>query len=95
MWTCSSTSQDQARPTSQYPMSWKVDEGNDQFSFEGRYQQSGPNVTITIVNHGLLPDKRVAIDFTSGDLLDGQYTVSSVPDEMFILDYVLMLISWM
>ena len=65
--------------------SMKHDEGNDQFSFEGRYQQSGPNVTITIANHGLLADKRVAIDFTSGDLLDGQYVVSSVPDENTIV----------
>ena len=56
-----------------------------QFSFEGRYQQDGPNVSITIVNHGLLPDKRVAIDFTSGDLLDGQYVINSVPDENTIV----------
>ena len=48
-------------------------------------QQSGPNVSITIVNHGLLPNKRVAIDFTSGDLLDGQYVISSVPDENTIV----------
>jgi hypothetical protein len=61
--------------------SMKHDEGNDKFSFEGRYQQSGPNVNITIVNHGLSINKKVAIDFTSGDLLDGQYTISAVPDE--------------
>jgi hypothetical protein len=65
--------------------SMKHDEGNDQFSFEGRYQQSGPNVTITIVNHGLPANKRVAIDFTSGDLIDGQYIVNSVPDENTIV----------
>ena len=65
--------------------SMKHDEGNDRFSFEGRYQQSGPNVTITITNHGLLANKRVSIDFTSGDLLDGQYVISSVPDENTII----------
>ena len=65
--------------------SMKHDEGNDRFSFEGRYLQSGPNVTITITNHGLLANKRVAIDFTSGDLLDGQYVVNSVPDENTIV----------
>ena len=65
--------------------SMKHDEGNDRFSFEGRYQQDGPNVSITIVNHGLLANKRVAIDFTSGDLLDGQYIVNSVPDENTIV----------
>tara|TARA_R100000805_G_scaffold18188_2_gene22259 strand:- start:285 stop:1088 length:804 start_codon:yes stop_codon:yes gene_type:complete len=63
----------------------KHDEGNDKFSFEGRYLQSGPNVTITITNHGLLPNKRISIDFTSGDLLDGQYVISSVPDENTIV----------
>ena len=61
--------------------SMKHDEGNDKFSFEGRYQQDGPNVNITIVNHALPINKKVAIDFTSGDLLDGQYTISAVPDE--------------
>ncbi len=65
--------------------SMQHDEGNDQFNFEGRYSQSGPNVSITIVNHGLLPNKRVSIDFTSGDLLDGQYVISSVPDENTIV----------
>ena len=33
----------------------------------------------------MLADKRVDIDFTSGDLLDGQYIVSSVPDENTIV----------
>jgi len=65
--------------------SMQHDEGNDQFNFEGRYSQSGPNVSITIVNHGLLPNKRVSINFTSGDLLDGQYVISSVPDENTIV----------
>jgi hypothetical protein len=65
--------------------SMQHDEGNDQFNFEGRYSQSGPNVSITIINHGLLPNKRVSIDFTSGDLLDGQYVISSVPDENTIV----------
>ena len=65
--------------------SMKHDEGNDKFSFEGRYLQSGPNVTITIPGHGLLANKRVNIDFTSGNLLDGQYVVSSVPDENTIV----------
>jgi len=65
--------------------SMKHDEGNDPFSFEGRYLQSGPNVSITITNHGLLPNKRVSIDFTSGNLLDGQYVISSVPDENTIV----------
>jgi len=65
--------------------SMKHDEGNDKFNFEGRYQQSGPNVNITITNHGLLVNKRVSIDFTSGDLIDGQYVISSVPDENTIV----------
>ena len=56
------------------------DEGNDSINLDATYLQTGPNVQITTVNHGLLKNKKIQIDFTSGDLLDGEYTISEVND---------------
>ena len=56
------------------------DEGNNKINIKATYSQTGPNVTIYAPNHGLLANTKVEIDFTSGDLLDGEYTITSVID---------------
>ena len=42
------------------------------------HTQSGPNITISAVDHGLEQNQRVKITFTSGSALSGDYVVSSV-----------------
>jgi len=56
------------------------DEGTEPIKIEATYTQTGPNVNILATNHGLLANTKVQIDFTSGDLLDGEYTITSVID---------------
>ena len=56
------------------------DEGNDPINIEATYTQSGPNVTINATNHGLLANTKIQVDFTSGNLLKGEYTITSVID---------------
>jgi hypothetical protein len=56
------------------------DEGTEPIRIEATYTQTGPNVNILAPDHGLLANTKVQIDFTSGDLLDGEYTITSVID---------------
>jgi len=64
------------------------DEGNEKFSLKATYTQTGTNVTVTYINHDLLANTRIKIDFTSGDLIDGEYTITSVIDaNNFVIVY--------
>ena len=56
------------------------DEGTEPINIDATYAQTGPNVNILAPDHGLLANTKVQIDFTSGDLLDGEYTITSVID---------------
>ena len=64
-----------------YASMWALihDEGGGTISINARYEQAGPNITVTAPNHGLSPNRRVQIDFTSGNAISGEYTVTSVP----------------
>lgn len=64
-----------------YAAMWSIlhDEGNDKFSITARYEQTGPTVTITTdEDHNLSSNKRVHLNFSSGNALDGDYLVSQV-----------------
>ena len=64
------------------------DEGNEPIAIAARYTQSGPNITVTATNHGLLANTKIQLDFTSGNALSGQYTITSVPDQnTFVIVY--------
>ena len=65
-----------------YAAMWSVvhDEGNNPINITAAYTQTGPNITVTASNHNLSVNTRVRLEITSGNVLDGEYTVSSVPD---------------
>jgi hypothetical protein len=66
-----------------YASMWALihDEGGGAISINARYEQSGPNITVTAPNHGLLANRRIQIDFTSGNAIEGEYTITSVPSK--------------
>jgi hypothetical protein len=74
-----------------YAALWSLvhDEGNESIDRFGIYVQSGgPNITINIENHGLSVNTRVDIEFTSGNALSGEYTITQVIDSNnFIIIY--------
>lgn len=73
-----------------YAAMWSIvhDEGNDDINIVSRYSQVGPNLTVTAPDHGLEVNTKVQLDFTSGNALDGQYTISSVTDkDNFVIIY--------
>jgi len=43
----------------------------------GNYSRTATATTVTIVNHGLKPNDKIRLDFTSGSGTDGLYTVTS------------------
>lgn len=56
------------------------DEGNTPILGEGIYSQSGPNITISVTNHGLQANGKIQVNFTSGSAISGEYSVSQVVD---------------
>jgi len=65
------------------------DDGNIAFNIAGSYQQDGSSdIIVTADNHQLNANTKVQIEFTSGNALSGQYTISSVIDaNRFIIVY--------
>jgi hypothetical protein len=57
------------------------EEGNIPFDIASSYKQTNsPNVIITAANHGLTANTKVQLTVTSGAVLSGQYTISSIID---------------
>lgn len=64
------------------------DEGNEPIAVAATYVQSGPNITITASDHGLSANTKVQLDFTSGNAISGQYTITTVIDKNnFVIVY--------
>jgi hypothetical protein len=64
------------------------DEGNQPISFNAKYVQSGPNITVNAPDHNLPVNSKIQLDFTSGSAISGQYTITSVPDkDNFVVIY--------
>lgn len=57
------------------------DEGNTPILGEGTYTQSGPNITVSVRDHGLQQNGRIQVNFTSGSAISGEYSVSQVVDK--------------
>ena len=74
-----------------YAAMWSVvhDEGNDPINLTGRYEQTGgPNITVNAENHQLGVNTRINLEFTSGNAISGEYTVSQVIDaNNFVIIY--------
>ena len=66
-----------------YASMWALihDEGGGAISINARYEQSGPNITVTAPDHGLVANRRIQLDFTSGNAIGGEYTITSVPSK--------------
>lgn len=66
-----------------YASMWALihDEGGGAISINARYEQSGPNITVTATDHGLVANRRIQLDFTSGNAIGGEYTITSVPSK--------------
>ena len=66
-----------------YAAMWSIlhDEGNDKFSISSRYEQAGPTITVSTEEpHNLEVNKRVHLNFSSGNALDGDYLVGQIVD---------------
>jgi hypothetical protein len=74
-----------------YAAMWSIvhDEGNDPINLTGFYEQAGgPNITINAENHQLGVNTRIQLEFTSGNAISGEYTVSQVIDDNnFVIIY--------
>lgn len=57
------------------------DEGNEPISIAARYTQAGATITVEAPDHGLLSNTRIQLDFSSGNAISGQYTITSVPNK--------------
>jgi hypothetical protein len=58
------------------------DEGNDILNIASSYEQTGgPNITVTAPNHGLIANRRIELEVTSGNVTSGDFIVSQVVDE--------------
>lgn len=57
------------------------DEGNQPISISSRYDQVGPTITVKAVDHNLGANTKIHLEFTSGNAVSGDYTVTSVPDK--------------
>lgn len=57
------------------------DEGNEPIAISAKYVQAGPTVTVDAPNHGLDINTKIQLDFTSGNAISGQYTITSVPNK--------------
>lgn len=64
------------------------DEGNEPISIAARYTQSGPNITVDAAKHNLQVNTKIQLDFSSGNAISGQYTITSVPNpDQFVIVY--------
>ena len=73
-----------------YAAMWSLvhDEGNEPLKLAAKYTQSGINITITFENHNLNKNDKIQLNFTSGNAISGEYTITNVPDpNSFVVIY--------
>ncbi len=64
------------------------DEGNQPIAIAADYFQAGPNITVTAPQHGLQANTKIQLEFTSGNAISGQYTITTVLNSnQFIVVY--------
>lgn len=54
------------------------DEGNEPIAIAANYVQAGPSITVTAPGHGLSANTKIQLDFSSGNAISGQYTITNV-----------------
>ena len=73
-----------------YAAMWSLvhDEGNEPLKLAAKYSQSGVNITVDFENHNLNKNDKIQLNFTSGNAISGEYTISDVPNpNSFVVVY--------
>ena len=65
-----------------YAAMWSIlhDEGNEPLKLAAKYNQSGVNITVDFENHNLNKNDKIQLNFTSGNAVSGEYTITDVPN---------------
>jgi len=73
-----------------YAAMWSIlhDEGNEPLKLAAKYNQDGINITVDFENHNLNKNDKIQLNFTSGNAISGEYTITDVPNpNSFIVVY--------
>ncbi len=64
-----------------YAAMWSIlhDEGNEPLKLAAKYNQNGVNITVDFENHNLNKNDKIQLNFTSGNAISGEYTITDVP----------------
>jgi len=65
-----------------YAAMWSLlhDEGNEPLKLAAKYTQAGVNITVNFENHNLNKNDKIQLNFTSGNAISGEYTITDVPN---------------
>jgi len=65
-----------------YAAMWSLlhDEGNEPLKLAAKYTQAGINITVNFENHNLNKNDKIQLNFTSGNAISGEYTITDVPN---------------
>ncbi len=65
-----------------YAAMWSIlhDEGNEPLKLAAKYNQNGVNITVDFEGHNLNKNDKIQLNFTSGNAISGEYTVTDVPN---------------
>jgi len=65
-----------------YAAMWSIlhDEGNEPLKLAAKYTQNGINITVDFENHNLNKNDKIQLNFTSGNAISGEYTITDVPN---------------
>ena len=66
-----------------YAAMWSIlhDEGNEPLKLAAKYNQNGVNITVDFENHNLNKNDKIQLNFTSGNAISGEYTITNVPNQ--------------
>ena len=65
-----------------YAAMWSIlhDEGNEPLKLAAKYNQDGINIIVDFENHNLNKNDKIQLNFTSGNAISGEYTITNVPN---------------
>ena len=65
-----------------YAAMWSIlhDEGNEPLKLAAKYNQNGINIIVDFENHNLNKNDKIQLNFTSGNAISGEYTITDVPN---------------
>ena len=65
-----------------YAAMWSIlhDEGNEPLKLAAKYTQNGVNITVDFEDHNLNKNDKIQLNFTSGNAISGEYTITDVPN---------------